>query len=243
MRRIGDQVDKRFIEDSFPVKEVSVESSREKDIRSGHISSLHVWWARRPLSSSRVTSYASLIPAAEDEIDWVKKKNFIIELSKWENTLNNNIIDKAKSDILDLNKGIAPKVLDPFSGGGAIPLEALRLGCETYANDYNPVAVFLEKCTLEFPMKYGKGKQNKWIDNSNPLINDIEKWGKWVLNKTEQEIGKFYPKHEDGTIPVAYIWAKTIKCTKPSCEIEIPLMKTYWLANKKMGKNCFETSF
>lgn len=228
-------MDKRFIEDSFPVKEVSKESSREKDIRSGHISSLHVWWARRPLSSSRVTSYASLIPATKDEIDWVKKKNFIIELAKWENTLNYNMLDKARKDIFEYYD-TPPKVLDPFSGGGAIPLEAMRLGCETYANDYNPVAVLLEKCSLEFPMKYGKNKENLWVEGSTPLINDIEKWGKWVLNKTEQELGKFYPKDKDGSVPIAYLWAKTIKCVKPSCELEIPLMKKYWLANKNGKK-------
>jgi adenine-specific DNA methylase len=79
----------------------------------------------------------------------------------------------------------------------------MRLGCETYANDYNPVAVLLEKCSLEFPMKYGKNKENLWVEGSTPLINDIEKWGKWVLNKTEQELGKFYPKDKDGSVPIA----------------------------------------
>ncbi|MGH7890547.1 MAG: DUF1156 domain-containing protein, partial [Thermodesulfobacteriota bacterium] len=133
--------DKRFIEESFPVKEVSVESAREKNIRHGHISTLHIWWARRPLASSRTTNYAALIPVPKNIDEWNKKREFIINLSKWENSLNQSLIEKARKDILEANGGKPPKVLDPFAGGGAIPLEALRLGCETYASDYNPVAV------------------------------------------------------------------------------------------------------
>ncbi|RLF42735.1 MAG: DNA methylase, partial [Thermoplasmata archaeon] len=145
--------DKRFIEESFPVKEVSEHSAREKNIRHGHISTLHIWWARRPLASSRATSYAALIPAPKNIEEWEKKRQFIIELCKWENSLNKAIIEKARRDILEANGGKPPRVLDPFAGGGAIPLEALRLGCETYAGEYNPVAVLILKCTLEYPQK------------------------------------------------------------------------------------------
>ncbi|MCS7135451.1 MAG: DUF1156 domain-containing protein, partial [Candidatus Aenigmarchaeota archaeon] len=113
--------DKRFIEESFPVKEVSEESAKEKNIRHGHISTLHIWWARRPLASSRATAYAALIPASKNKEDYEKTKNFIIELSKWENSNNIKLIEKAKKDILDANDGKQPKVLDPFAGGGAIP--------------------------------------------------------------------------------------------------------------------------
>ncbi|OQX85278.1 MAG: hypothetical protein B6D55_07650 [Candidatus Omnitrophica bacterium 4484_70.2] len=149
--------DKRFIEESFPVKEVSEHSSREKNIRHGHISTLHIWWARRPLASSRATSYAALIPAPEDIEEWEKKRQFIAELSKWENSLNMAIIEKARRDILKANGGKPPRVLDPFAGGGAIPLEALRLGCETYAGEYNPVAVLILKCTL-----FAGSKEGDW---------------------------------------------------------------------------------
>ena len=226
---------KRFIEQSFPVREVNEESSKEKNRIHGNISTLHIWWARRPLSSSRATNYASLIPSSNDEIDHVKKRNFIIELSKGENALNKNLIAKAKKDILESNNGVPPKIFDPFSGGGAIPLEALRLGCETYANDYNPVAVLIEKATLEYPQKYGKLK-NKWSDNENPLIEDVEKWGKWVLNEAQKDIGRFYPREKDGSIPVGYIWARTVPCQNPSCDIEIPLMRSFWLAKTKKKK-------
>lgn len=147
---------KRFIEESFPVKEVSAESAREKNIRHGHISTLHIWWARKPLASSRATAYAALISAPKTREEWNAKRNFIIDLCKWENSLNPKIIEKARKDILAANGGRPPRVLDPFAGGGAIPLEALRLGCEVYASDYNPVATLILKCTLEYPQTYGK---------------------------------------------------------------------------------------
>lgn len=235
--------DKRFIEESFPVKEVSAESSREKNIRHGHISTLHIWWARRPLASSRATNYAALIPAPKDIDEWEQKRKFIIELSKWENSLNENIIQKAREDILKANKGKPPKVLDPFGGGGAIPLEALRLGCETYSNDYNPVAVLIQKCTLEYPQKYGHvdGKKEEWGSLSgkqdrNPLLEDVKKWGNWVLEEAKKEIGRFYPPDPDGSIPVGYIWTRTIPCQNPTCGAKIPLMRQFWLAKKPKKK-------
>ena len=249
--------DKRFIEESFPVKEVSFESAREKNIRHGHISTLHIWWARRPLASSRATSYAALIPAVSpgDKKEFNKKRDFIIEFSKWKNSLKQSMVKQAREDILKANNGKPPKVLDPFGGGGAIPLEALRLGCETYSNDYNPVAVLIQKCTLEYPQKYGKPfkiknspstlfpeiiKQKTLDFDSkivpNRLLYDVEKWSNWVLKEVKKEIGRFYPPEPDGSIPVGYIWARTIPCQNPSCGAEIPLMRQFWLAKKKNKK-------
>jgi len=234
--------DKRLIEESFPVKEISAESAREKGIRHGHISALHIWWARRPLSASRATAYAALVPAPKNDEDWQKQRNFIIELSKWENTNNPALIEKARADILKVNGGVPPIVLDPFGGGGSIPLEALRLGCETYSNDYNPVAVLIQKCTLEYPQKYGHRPKKKeaWGELSgsedNPLLADVKNWGQWVLEEAKKEIGKFYPPDPDGSIPVSYLWARTIPCQNPSCGAEIPLMRQFWLANKDKKK-------
>ncbi len=320
-------MNKRFIEDSFPVKEVSIESAREKNIRHGHISTLHIWWARRPLASSRATNYAALIhlpykylfnweEITENDIvnlthdlefnydaDWIKTaeitktandktimitagekffslnlnnentelnlkidngktdtfivktengkpniysvnkdeckktRQFIIDFSKWENSLNPTLIEKAREDILKANKGVPPKVLDPFGGGGTIPLEALRLGCETYSNDLNPVAVLIQKCALEYPQKYGRQRGGKegWGELSgskSPLLEDVKKWGEWVQEQARKEIGRFFPEEPDGLIPVGYIWARTIPCQNPSCGIEIPLMRQYWLAKK-----------
>ncbi len=257
-----EQHDRRFIEESFPVKEVSKESAREKNIRHGHISTLHIWWARRPLAASRATAYAALIPAPKDAREWQRERDFIIELSKWENSNNEQLLERARRKILEANGGQAPKVLDPFAGGGAIPLEALRLGCETYSNDLNPVAVLIQKCTLEYPQKYGKPIPKKqylaerpWLaeekgqkkkekglfddDNAemvNPLVEDVKYWGNWVLREAKKEIGPFYPEEADGSIPVGYIWARTIPCQNPSCGAEIPLMRQFWLAKKKNKK-------
>ena len=243
---------KRFIEETFPVKEVSKESAREKNIRHGHISTLHIWWARRPLASSRATAYAALTPAPENTDEWNRKRNFIINLSKWENSLNPYLIERARQDILDANDGVPPKVLDPFGGGGAIPLEALRLGCETYSNDLNPVAVLIQKCTLEYPQKYGRAKEVEenlqtsfeslsedmlsGVAVKNPLLEDVKKWGAWVLAEAKKELERFYLEEKDGSIPVGWIWARTIPCQNPSCRTEIPLMRQFWLAKKAKKK-------
>ena len=234
---------KSFIEVTFPIKEVSEESAREKNIRHGHISTLHIWWARRPLASSRATTYAALIPYPSTEKEAKDKAKFIADLSKWESSLNEKLIKEAREDILKANGGKTLRVLDPFAGGGSIPLECLRLGLETHAVEYNPVAVLILKCTLEYPQKYGK--QNKVKRNEGlfelekeeiPLIADVRKWGEWVLEKAREEIGKFYPEDEDGSIPVGYIWARTIPCQNPSCGAEISLMRQFWLAKKERKK-------
>jgi len=230
---------RRFIEESFPIKEVSGESSQEKNIRHGHISTLHIWWARRPLASSRATAYAALTPAPKSLEEWSEKTKFITELSKWENSLNRNIVERAREEILKANGGVPPKVLDPFAGGGSIPLEALRLGCETYASDYNPVATLILKCTLEYPQKFGRREGEdpqtmSMVDKAeeNRLIRDVKRWGEWVLEEVKKEVGRFYPPDEDGSVPVGYIWARTVPCQNPSCGTEIPLMRQYWLAKK-----------
>jgi adenine-specific DNA methylase len=229
--------DKRLIEVDFPLKEVSEESVREKNIRHGHISTLHIWWARRPLAASRATTYAALVPAPKDEKELKEKLRFVAELSKWENSLNEKLIKKARKDIREFFGGKTPKVLDCFAGGGSIPLEALRLGCETYALEYNPVAVLILKAVLEYPQKYGK-----------KLVEDVKKWGQWVYEEAKKEIGKFYPEETISTqealsdeggekyVPVGYIWARTIRCPNPLCQAEIPLMRQFWLARKENRK-------
>ncbi|MCL0092367.1 DUF1156 domain-containing protein [Dehalococcoidia bacterium] len=231
--------EKALIEWGLPLKEISAESVREKNIRHGHISTLHIWWARRPLASSRASIYAALTPAPTDEEERLKKWQFITQLCKWENSLNHHVIDKARAEILKACGGKPPKVLDCFAGGGSIPLEALRLGCETHALELNPVAVLILKATLEYPQKFGRAKKMREkagdleIEREiNPLLEDVKKWGNWVLEEARKEIGRFYPQEPDGSIPVGYIWARTIKCQNPSCGAEIPLMRQFWLAKK-----------
>ena len=233
--------DKRLIEETFPVKEISVESGRERYIRQGHISTLHIWWARRPLASSRTTAYSALVPPPKDIKEWSQKRDFIRDLSKWENSLDPHLIGKARKEILEANDGVPPKVLDPFGGGGSLPLEALRLGCDTYSNDLNPVAVLIQKCTLEYPQRYNKlpedtdkgtrfGKVMK-----NPLLEDIKKWGTWVLSEAKKELGRFY-EEEDSSMPDGWLWARTLPCQNLSCSVDIPLMRQFWLAKKAKKK-------
>jgi len=233
--------DRRLIEETFPVKEVSVESAREKNIRQGHISTLHNWWARRPLASSRATSFSALVPAPRNEEEIQRKRDFIVELCKWENSLDRTILERARKEILGANGRRRVRVLDPFAGGGAIPLEALRLGCETYVSDYNPVAILILKCTLEYPQKYsgktGKSEYGLFSDKTkNSLLGDVKKWGRWVLKEAAREVGEFYPEEQNDSIPVGYIWARTIPCQNPSCNAEIPLIRQFWLATSETKK-------
>lgn len=180
--------DKRLIEEFIPIKQISAEASREKSIRHGHISTLHLWWARRPLVASRAAVFAALVPA--DARPQVKERasdpepmtlnKFMIELCKW--NVAPEIIEEARRLIREAYPDAPPKVLDMFAGGGAIPLEALRLGCEAYALDLNPVAHIIELATLVYPQKYGPR-----------LAEDVRKWGEWVLERVRAEVGDLYP--------------------------------------------------
>jgi len=201
-----DQQLKRLIEVALPLKEVSEHSARAKSIRHEHISTLHIWCARRPLAACRAAVFALLIPDPDDPecpeefrtlvIDVLGKRQFqptngdgssiedtprnrclefIKHLVRWENTNNPDYIDPARRLIVAAHKflhpdavGDAPKVLDPFAGGDSIPLEALRLGCETHAIDLNPVAHLMELCTLVYPQKFGQ-------PDSRP-VPDYIKW-------------------------------------------------------------------
>jgi len=238
--------DKRLIEDFLPIREISKESAREKSIRQGHISTLHLWWARRPLVASRVAVYASLVPAPKEKNGRGPKSAFIQRLCKYPanpNTVKEAIkhIYEAHAERLskelgkeitakDMEEGRAPKpkILDMFAGGGSIPLEALRLGCDAYAVELNPVAYIILLATLVYPQKYGKR-----------LVEEVEKWGKWVIERAKEEIGDLYkPIHTEkyGELtPVAYLWTRTVRCKNPSCGAVVPLVRQTWLC-KKPGK-------
>ena len=177
---------------------------------------LHRSHQNRPPPTSQTYSISNSTP------ELPRKQDFIAQLSKWENALKPLWIDQARRDILDSHDGTPPKVLDPFGGGGSIPLEALRLGCETHSCDLNPVAVLIQKCTLEFPQKYGQR-----------FRDDVQKWGERILAQVEEELQPFYPNEPDGSMPFAYIWARTIPCQNLSCSAIIPLINEFWLAKKR----------
>jgi putative DNA methylase len=239
-----------LIETAFPLQKVSQESVREKNIRHGHISTLHIYWARRPLAASRASILAALLP--DDPATRHEHLKLIEQLAPWEAVANGgspSLLQRARALIREAFGGRAPRVLDPFAGGGSIPLEAMRLGCETYALDYNPVAVLLNRCILEYPTRFGAPDSAPSVplpprDDStpSPLLEDaptrsplllaVQAWGDWVLQEARQRLQRFYPPDPDGSIPVGYIWARTVPCQNPTCGAEIPLMRQTWLAKK-----------
>jgi adenine-specific DNA methylase len=366
---------KKLIEVAMPVKEISAESVRDKSIRHGHISTLHLWWARRPLPVCRAVVFASLVPdpldkncpqAFKDAVDSLlgKKANAIhadpykpyedipwtsvvdpmednlrnrlmmfmgkfshkylenerlgkktpakdqlsdYSLIKWDNKNNEEIIgkarklifvaqfdalynniktseqelyetpdrhienediklkEKAKDQAIEIFLDHMPKVFDPFAGGGAIPLEAARLGCRSYGNDINPVAHIIQKGSVEFPQKYGKpiayskeafiekygeeaylGIKDSWkgytdgkethINIPNRLSFDVEYYAKKLLKLTEEEIGHYYPADKNGKKPIAYYWVYKAECSNPTCKCRVPLLKQFYLVNKPNKK-------
>jgi putative DNA methylase len=246
-----------LIETDFPLQAVSKESVREKNIRHGHISTLHIWWSRKPLAASRASILAALLP--DDPATRHEHLKLIEQLAPWEAVANGgstSLLQRARALIREAFGGRAPRVLDPFAGGGSIPLEAMRLGCETYALDYNPVAVLLNRCVLEYPARFGAPDSVPSVplpprDDStpSPLLEDaptrsplllaVQAWGDWVLRQAQKggahggaPLQDFYPPDPDGSIPVGYYWMRTIPCQNPTCGAEIPLTANWWLAKK-----------
>ncbi|MGH9895209.1 MAG: DUF1156 domain-containing protein, partial [bacterium] len=297
--------DRRLIEDYLPIQAISAEAAREKGVRKGHISTLHLWWARRPLVACRAAVYGTLVPASrftpdvnlktppKDPDTAMRRKEgtaqglgraaaaqFVERLCKYpgapatiaegqrrilEAHAERLTLETGKrvtvEDIVD-GRAPRPKVLDIFAGGGAIPLEALRLGCDAHALDLNPVAHIIELCTLVYPQKYGsadpetKGcaKNGSWAG----LAEEARHWGNWVLQRVRKEIGDLYPlipdplfkgkrvESETGLwtnentektprgylVPIAYLWTRTGTCKNPACKATVPLVKQTWLCKR-----------
>ena len=226
--------EKRFIEEIFPIKKISEESREEKKIRRNVVSNMHNWWARRPMSSSRSSSYAALIKYLDEKKNSEDEYKFISKLGGAKKKFDEVLLKQARKNILNNNNGQPPKVLDPFSGSGIIPLESLRLGCDTYASDYNPIATLILKTLLEYPSKFKHSKENLVLVKieKNSLEKEVKKWGLWILNEVKEELKKFYPD-ESGNPNVACIWSRIITCENPKCGSQIPLMRTFWLSTKK----------
>ncbi len=320
----------RLIEVALPIREISAESVRDKSLRHGHISTLHLWWARRPLAACRAVVFASLVPDPDhpecpaefraavirllkdhvptllksygqgrkarsdpdpyrpyDGIPDTPRHRLLDFIAKWspewiafdkgangnppapaemlddrclvkwetsdpENLQGREVLRIARELVRIANGGAVPVVLDPFAGGGAIPLEAARLGCQAIANDYNPVASLILRATCEFPQRFGKpiaiaqktaqaGMQPPLVaaeaqaaayEIPNRLAHDVEYWAKWMLERARERIGHLYPPGKDGYPVVGYLWARTAPCSNPSCRAEIPLLRSLLVCNK-----------
>jgi putative DNA methylase len=252
---------KKLIEVALPLEAINKEAAREKSIRHGHPSTLHLWWARRPLAACRAVLFASLVddPSSHpekfptDEAQETERQRLfriIEELVKWENSNNEVVLKAARAEILKSTNGTPPPVLDPFCGGGSIPLEARRLGLEAHASDLNPVAVLITKALIEIPPKFaGKPPVNpdsrKKLDHSKTwrgargLAEDVRYYGEWMRGEAEKRIGHLYPKvklpKEQGggeATVIAWLWARTVKCPNPACGAQMPLVRSFWLSTK-----------
>lgn len=274
---------KRLIEVDLPIKRISAHARVEKGIRNAHIATLHLWWARRPLSACRAVICAALWPDPADQhcpalfrdavvqeltrfaeqvvqdrslaeqcdsetfkcwqriarhdvrlngTGFSERMNlralllgFISDYAYWQNSTRPEYLatcqyltEKAH-EALGGPPGTRPLAVDPFAGGGSIPLEALRAGADAFAGDLNPVAVLLNKVVLEYGPKYGR-----------QLADEVLKWGEWIKVRAEQELAKYYPKDPDGATPIAYLWSRSVTCEGPGCGGSIPLMRSLWLS-------------
>lgn len=252
---------KKLIEVALPLDAINEASAREKSIRHGHPSTLHLWWARRPLAAARAVLWSSLVddpsshpeefPTEEAQIKERERLFAILEkLVKWENSNDPVVLAEAKAEIMKSTGGNPPELLDPFAGGGSIPLEAQRLGLKAHACDLNPVAVIINKSLIEFPSIFSgipsvnpnSMRLDKTWDSVSGLAEDIYYYGGWLKNEAIKKIGYLYPKvkvpKEQGggeASVIAWIWTRTIKCPNPACGCEMPLIKSLDLS-KKSGK-------
>lgn len=245
----------KLIEVGMPLDVISAEAAREKSIRHGHPSTMHMWWARRPLAACRAVLFAQLVddPSAHPEEFDTKEKQaaerkklhgIISELVKWENIHNEQLFEKARAKIRESCNGSPPPILDPFAGGGSIPLEAQRLGLDACARDLNPVAVLITKALIEIPPKWagqppvfpGAAGEGMTWPRATGLAEDVLRYGRWMRAEAEQRIGKLYPKATVGDTEatvIAWIWARTVTCPNPACRGTMPLVRSFWLGRKK----------
>lgn len=248
---------RKLIEVSLPLEAINRESAREKSIRHGHPSTLHLWWARRPLAAARAVLFAQLVddpssrldefPTTEDQKRERARLHGLIErLVVWENIRDEKLFAEAYEEILKSTDGQPPTILDPFAGGGTIPLEAQRLGLKAQASDLNPVAVLINKALVEIPPKFRgqpptfpgiAASEIRLWQRSEGLAADVRAYGAWMRDEAQRRIGHLYPKvtladGSNGTV-IAWLWARTVRCPNPACGIEMPLARTWWLSKKK----------
>jgi len=249
---MGESAFRRLIEVDLPIRRISNEARREKSIRQGNISTLHIWWARRPLAACRAVVLAALLPdpadiqcpqafrdgalralqllpgkmRPQDDREGLRRAllDFIADFSEWGRSAEPGYIKAARDLVLAAYPAGPPSVLDPFSGGGSIPLEALRVGAEAWASDLNPVAILVQKVTLEYIPRY-----------RDRLADGVRRWGARIGEQAEAELGSFYPPDSSGNVPIAYLWARTALCEGPGCGARVPLLRGMWLSKKAGG--------
>ena len=288
---------KKLIEVALPLDAINAASAREKSIRHGHPSTLHLWWARRPLAAARAVIFAQMVddPSAHPDLfpteaDQEKERerlfHLIEELVKWENTTNEKVLEQARTEIRKswrrtcadhadhpraaelFNPDKLPAFHDPFAGGGALPLEAQRLGLEAHASDLNPVAVLINKAMIEIPPKFaGQSPVNPASREERSLIErewkgaqglaeDVRYYGQWMRDEAERRIGHLYPKVEiteemvrerpdlerykgRKLTVIAWLWVRTVRSPNPAfADVEVPLASTFMLSKKK-GKEAY----
>jgi putative DNA methylase len=287
---------KKLIEVALPLDDINVAAAREKSIRHGHPSTLHLWWARRPLAAARAVLFAQLVndPGGERGYFAGKTKeqaaierdrlfDIIRDLVKWENTNNQEVLLRARAEILkswretcEMNKGKPgfdpdklPPFHDPFAGGGAIPLEAQRLGLEAHASDLNPVAVLINKAMIEIPPKFvGRkpvgplpkvGKQLKTSDDwagAKGLAEDVRRYGTWMREEAWKRLGHLYPEIEvtaemanerpdlkpligQRLTVIAWLWARTVKSPNPAFSQMDVPLTSSFMLSTKAGKEVY----
>lgn len=289
---------KKLIEVAIPLEAINAASAREKSIRHGHPSTLHLWWARRPLAACRAVLFAQLVDDPSSRVDelmanpklraqaeaelparlaaWEKSKAsaqgaaanapeptledvaveierkrlfaIIEDLVKWENSTNEEVLERARAEIRRSCGGELPPVYDPFSGGGSIPLEAQRLGLPAYGSDLNPVAVMIGKAMIEIPPKFKDMppihpgiKERMEYRNAQGLAEEVKYYGEWMREKAWERIGHLYPQVDlpkeygggKATV-IAWIWARTVPSPDPAfSDVQVPLVKSFDLSKKK----------
>jgi putative DNA methylase len=263
---------RKLIEVSLPLEDINAESAREKSIRHGHPSTLHLWWARRPLAAARAVLFAQLVddPSSHPELFPTEEEQkaererlhgIIRRLVVWENINDEGLYREAREEIAKSTGGNPPAILDPFAGGGTIPLEAQRLGLEAHASDLNPVPVLINKALIEIPPKFAgqppvfpgaaESRLGPWT-RATGLAEDIRRYGALMRERALERIGHLYPKAlvpvlgrdgeptgktKEATV-IAWIWARTVICPNPACGILTPLARSWWLSKKK-GKEAY----
>ena len=251
---------RKLIEVALPLDAINRESAREKSIRHGHPSTLHLWWARRPLAACRAVLFAQLVDdpssrpeefptAREQDAERARLFALLEELVKWESSTKDAVLATARAEIRRCFDGDPPPVLDPFCGGGSIPLEAQRLGLEAHASDLNPVPVLITKALIELPARFAdrppvhpRAEHRTTWKGAQGLAEDVRRYGAWMREEAERRIGHLYPQAtlDDGTTApvIAWLWARTVTCPNPACRATMPLARSFWLGKKK-GKEAW----